>query len=187
MQSPWKVDESQFLQAAPVHPPTAVTLAPGAVPRVVSPPPAPPPPPPEVSSDGPPSDAAERIRVAASRGGSLKAMHTLFGVPADTFKRWLDAVPGLRQAFDEGKEMEREALHRTLYEAALYKRDLNAAQFLLKSRHSYREQEPDDSRNKVNITFNIPAAAPDLKTYVEQNGKLEAVALPRAPRVIEHE
>ena len=114
-------------------------------------------------------------------------MHTLFSVPADTFKRWLDADPALRQSFDEGKEIEREVLHRTLYEAAIYKRDLNAAQFLLKSRHAYREQEPEDNRNKVSITFNIPAAAPDLKTYVEQNGKLEAVSLPRAPRGIEHE
>ena len=148
-----------------------------------------PPPPPAHSphADSAPSDAAERIRAAASKGGSLKAMHTLFSVPSDTFKKWLDADPGLRKAFDEGKELEREALHRTLYEAAIYKRDLGAAQFLLKSRHGYREQEPEDNRNKVSITFNIPAAAPDLKTYVEQNGKLEAVRLPRAPRVIEHE
>ena len=114
-------------------------------------------------------------------------MHTLFSVLTDTFKRWLDADPRLRQAFEEGKEIERESLHRTLYEAAIYKRDLNAAQFLLKARHSYREQEPEDNRNKVSITFNIPAAAPDLKTYIDGNAKLEPVALPRAPRVIEHD
>ncbi|MCJ0824977.1 hypothetical protein MQC88_03210 [Luteimonas sp. 50] len=114
-------------------------------------------------------------------------MHTLFAVSADDFKRWLDANASLRKAFDEGKELERELLHRTLYEAAIYKRDLGAAQFLLRSRHGYREQEPEDNRNRVSITFHIPAAAPDLKTYVERNGRLEVVPLPRMPRVIEHE
>lgn len=148
---------------------------------------APPPPPPGASADNAPRDAGERIRAAASKGGALKALHTLFGVPSDQFKQWLDADPSLRKAYEEGRELEREALHRTLYEAAIYKRDLNAAQFLLKSRHGYREQEPEDNRNKVSVTFVIPAAAPDLKTYIEHNGKMEAVPLPRPPRVIEHE
>jgi hypothetical protein len=101
----------------------------------------------------------------------------------------MDADTGLRRAFDEGKEAEREALHRTLYEAAIYKRDLGATQFLLKTRHGYREQEPDDTRNSVRIfqQFTLPAAAPDQKTFIEHNSKLEAVSLPRPPRVIEHE
>lgn len=179
--APWRVDDVQA-QRAPAPPPPAAL-----VPAVVSASLAPPPPAPAPGADSAPSDAHERIRAAASKGGSLKALHTLFSVSADTFKRWLDADPGLRKAYDEGRELEREALHRTLYEAAIYKRDLNAAQFLLKSRHGYKETEPEDNRNKVSITFNIPAAAPDLKTYVEQNGKLEVISLPRAPRVIEHE
>lgn len=174
MKSPWRVDEAQPQQGA-------------ALPVPVSAPTSPAPPPPQPPAHSAPSDAPERIRASASKGGNLKALHVLFGVNSDQFKVWMDADPGLRKAFDEGKEIEREALHRTIYEQAIYKRDINAAQFLLKSRHNYREQEPEDSRNRVNITFNIPAAAPDLKTYVEQNGRREAVPLPRAPRVIDHE
>ncbi len=174
MKSPWRVDDSQPQQGA-------------ALPAPVSAPPAPAPPPHQPPAHSAPSDAPERIRASASKGGNLKALHVLFGVNADQLKVWMDADPGLRRAFDEGEQMEREALHRTLYEAAIYKRDQSAAQFLLKTRHGYREKEPEDSRNRVNITFNIPAAAPDLKTYNENNSKREVVQLPRAPRVIEHE
>jgi hypothetical protein len=134
-----------------------------------------------------PADAAERIKAIAAKGGSLKGLHALFGVTADVLKHWMDADPGLRKAFDEGKELEREALHRTLYDAATLKRDLTAAQFLLKTRHGYREQEAEDSRNSVRIVFNLPAAAPDMKTYVEQNGTRNAIPMPRAPKVIDHE
>ena len=134
-----------------------------------------------------PADAAERIRTVAAKGGTLKGLHALFGVAADVFKQWIDADPGLRKAFDKGKEQEREALHRTLYDAATLKRDLNAAQFLLKTRHGYRETEPEDTRNSVRIVFNLPAAAPDLKTYVEQNEQRSPLTLPRAPLVIDHE
>ena len=139
------------------------------------------------ASDAAPADAAERIRAVAAKGGTLKGLHALFGVSADEMKRWMDEDPGLRKAFDEGKEQEREALHRTLYDAATLKRDLNAAQFLLKTRHGYREQEPEDTRNSVRIVFNLPAAAPDLKTYVEQNEQRGPSLLPRAPLVIDHE
>lgn len=171
---PWRVADAQPQQAV-------------ALPAPVSAPVAPAPPLLPARADSAPSDAPERIRASASKGGNLKALHVLFGVSSDELKVWMDADSGLRKAFDEGKELEREALHRTIYEQAIYKRDINAAQFLLKSRHNYREQEPEASRNRVNITFNIPAAAPDLKTYIEQNGRREAVPLPRAPRVIDHE
>lgn len=134
-----------------------------------------------------PPDAAERVRAIASRGGSLKGLPALFGAAPDLFKRWMDDDPSLRKAFDEGKEQEREALHRTMYEAAIFKRDLSAAQFLLKTRHGYREQEPEDARNSVRIIFNLPAAAPDLKTYVEHATLLGIGAKPRKPAVIDHE
>lgn len=178
LKAPWRVEDKEVVRAPP---------PPSGLPAPVSPPLVPPPPRQPVCADSAPSDAAERVRASASKGGNLKALHVLFGITSAEFTSWMDTDPDLRKAFDEGKEMEREALHRTLYEAAIYKRDLNAAQFLLKSRHNYREQEPEDSRNRVNITFNIPAAAPDLMTYIEHNGRLEAVALPRAPRVIDHE
>ena len=56
-------------------------------------------------------------------------MHALFGVTPQTFAGWLKADPSLRKACDEGVELERQALHRTLYDAAVptkSKVDLNA-------------------------------------------------------------
>lgn len=158
--SPWQVPvESAPLAAAPVLPVATV-------------------------EGQPPPDLAERVRATASKGGSLKTLHGLFGVSADIFKGWMDADPAIRVAFDEGKESERESLHRTLYERAVFQKDTAAAQFLLKTRHGYREAEPEDTRNSVRIIFNLPAAAPDLKTYMEQATVLPAK---RVPAVIDHE
>lgn len=134
-----------------------------------------------------PADAAQRIRLLAARGATLKGLPALFSVSTNEFKAWMDADPSLRTAYDEGKEDEREALHRTLYDAAVHKRDLGAAQFLLKTRHGYKETEPEDNRNSVRIVFQLPAAAPDVRTYVEQSGRREAMAVPRPPLVIDHE
>jgi len=176
---------------APIAPPWGTPPAPPVPPqapaRPLPPPPVPAAPVATAPAGGAPAGAGDRIRALAAKGSTLKGLPALFGVTADEFKRWMDDDPGLRKAYDEGKEEEREALHRTLYEAATYKRDLNAAQFLLKTRHGYRETEPEDNRNTVRIVFNLPAAAPDMKTYMEQNGKRGALPLPRAPVVIDHE
>ena len=122
-------------------------------PAVVSAPTAAQPQRPPVATDSAPSDAGERIRAAASRGGSLKAMHALFGVPPQTFADWLKADPSLRKACEEGVELERQALHRTLYDAAIYKRDLNAAQFLLKHHHGYAPATVP-TKGKVDVNVN---------------------------------
>jgi hypothetical protein len=144
--APWREDDSQVRNSSASQSPAALVHA------HVSAPLAPPPPAPAGSADSAPHDAHERIRAAAAKGGSLKALHTLFSVPADSVKRWLDADASLRKAYDEGVELEREALHRTLYEAAIYKRDLNAAQFLLKHRHNYVQAvAPSKSRVDVNV------------------------------------
>ena len=79
-------------------------------------------------------------------------MHALFGVSLGTFSEWLKADPSLRKACDEGVELERQALHRTLYDAAVLKKDLNAAQFLLKHRHHYAQATaPSTGRIDVNV------------------------------------
>lgn len=105
-----------------------------------------------MATDSAPSDAHERIRAAASRGGSLEAMHAVFGVSPAKFSEWLKADPSLRKACDEGVELERQALHRTLYDAAVLKKDLNAAQFLLKHHHGYAPAtSPTNSSLNVNV------------------------------------
>lgn len=107
-----------------------------------------------MATDSAPSDAGERIRAAASRGGSLKAMHALFGVSPESFAGWLKADPSLRKACDEGTELERQALHRALYDAAVLKKDLNAAQFLLKHHHGYA---PAAVLTKSRVDVNVNA------------------------------
>jgi hypothetical protein len=79
-------------------------------------------------------------------------MHAVFGVSPAIFAGWLKDDPSLRKACDEGMELERQALHRTLYDAAVLKKDLNAAQFLLKHHHGYAPAAaPTKSRLDVNV------------------------------------
>lgn len=105
-----------------------------------------------MATDSPPSDAAVRIRAAASQGGSLKAMHVLFGVSPDVFAQWMKDNPSLRLAFDDGVELERQALHQMLYRQAVFKQDQNAAQFLLKHHHGYAPASaPTKSKVDVNV------------------------------------
>ena len=77
-------------------------------------------------------------------------MMQLASNPAEFAK--LKADPSLRKACEEGAELERQALHRTLYDAAVLKKDLNAAQFLLKHRHNYvQATSPSTGRVDVNV------------------------------------
>jgi hypothetical protein len=138
----------------------------------------------------PPPDAADLIRVAAAGGASLKGVAAAVGCNVDTLHRWLDAVPELREAIDAGREQERRTLHNVLYRAATEgsgKDALIAAMFLLKARHGYREGDQQEQANRVNITFNMPAAQP-LADFIEVSNAdgTEVQRLPakaaRAPR-----
>lgn len=117
----------------------------------------------------PPEDAADRIRIAAAGGANLKGVAAALGTGVDTFNRWLDEQPQLRDALDAGREQERATLHNVLYRAATEgsgKDALIAAMFLLKSKHGYREGDQSEQANRVNVTFHIPAAQP-MADFVE--------------------
>ncbi|HEX3486254.1 MAG TPA: hypothetical protein VHT51_14420, partial [Micropepsaceae bacterium] len=66
--------------------------------------------------------------------------------------------PALQEAFDNGRESERYALHNMLYRKAIEKGDSIAAMFLLKSRHGYREGDQGETGNRVQINFQLPGS-----------------------------
>lgn len=106
----------------------------------------------------PPTDAAEQIIALASDGFSVIGVAHRMGVGKDTFARWLDETPALKDAFDQGREMERRALHNQLYRLAMEEKHAAAAMFLLKARHGYREGDQSDQGNRVNVTIALPGA-----------------------------
>lgn len=108
----------------------------------------------------PPPGAAVVIRAMAADGFSVIGIARKLGTCKGTLARWLDESEELREAFDQGREKERHALHNMLYKQAMEKGNSTAAMFLLKSRHGYREGDQNDTGNKVSIVFQLPGALP---------------------------
>jgi len=124
-----------------------------------------------VKKKQPPSDAAERIRAYAADGFTVYGVAMKLGVSFDpVFQRWMDEYPELQQAFKDGREQERHALHNKLYRLAMEKDDKVAAMFLLKARHNYRDDGRDEQAgNRVSINFTLPGAQP-LNDFMVING-----------------
>ena len=116
----------------------------------------------------PPTGAAETIYELASTGFSVRGIAAHYKIAFETLQAWFERHPTLKQAFDNGRESERQSLHNALYRKAM-NGDGPAAMFLLKARHGYREGDQRDESNKVAITFNLPGA---LKPEEYSNGKV---------------
>lgn len=117
----------------------------------------------------PPADAADVIRHACATGANRLGVAIALGVSGDVLTRWLDESPELKEAFDQGREKERQTLHNVLYDCAVSgngKDSLIASMFLLKSRHGYVEGQQESQANRVSINFQIPAATPLEKFMV---------------------
>lgn len=106
----------------------------------------------------PPADAAEQILALAADGFSVIGVAHRMGVGKDAFARWLEEEPALKEAFDQGRENERRALHNKLYRMAMEQDHASAAMFLLKARHGYREGDQSDQGNRVSINIALPGA-----------------------------
>lgn len=117
----------------------------------------------------PPPDAAARIEKLSATGHSVVGIAKALRVGRDTFGRWMDEHPTLREAMERGREMERRELHNVLYRAATEQGNIIAAMFLLKARHGYREGDQGDFANKVQIIFGLPGAVPMNEYVVEGN------------------
>ena len=106
----------------------------------------------------PPADAADRIRAFAADGFSVIGVASGLGVGKGQLALWMERDPALKDAFDEGRERERQTLHNKLYRLAMEKDFAPAAMFLLKARHGYREGDQGDQAGRVNVTIALPGA-----------------------------
>jgi hypothetical protein len=119
-----------------------------------------------------PPDAAEIIRRACATGASKKGVAMALGTNDRVLDRWLDEDPELKDAFDQGREKERQTLHSVVYDLATSgqgKDSLIAAFFLLKARHGYQEGQQESQANRVSINFQIPAATPLAQFMTVEN------------------
>jgi len=91
----------------------------------------------------PPKDAEVKIEQMASEGFSPVGIAKHFNVSTSTFRRWLSDHEEIQEAFERGRETERQALHALLKRDAVANKSANVnAIFLLKARHGYRESDP---------------------------------------------
>lgn len=130
----------------------------------------------------PPSNAAAEIETLAATGFSMKGLAAHFRCSVDTIRNWFEKHSALKQAFENGREKERLALHNALYKKAM-NGDGPAAMFLLKSKHGYREGDQKEESNRVAITFNLPGALKPEQygsmVTLDANTSSEAKPIPR--------
>lgn len=97
----------------------------------------------------PPDGAGEDIRRLAAEGYSQLGIAAHFKVSRECFKRWIEEDEALNEAYELGRETERQALHAMIVASARANKPANVnAFFLLKARHGYVET---DNRTKVSV------------------------------------
>src|SRR5258708_3661089 len=96
-----------------------------------------------------PEDAAEHIQRLAAQGFGQLGIASHFSVSVQTFRRWIEEDEALNEAYELGKETERQALHALVVQSAVLNKPANVnAFFLLKARHGYVET---DNRTKISV------------------------------------
>jgi hypothetical protein len=97
----------------------------------------------------PPDGAAEDIERLAADGFSQLGIAAHFKVSRECFLRWIKEDEELNEAYDLGRETERQALHAMIVASARANKPANVnAFFLSKARHGYVET---DNRTKVSV------------------------------------
>ena len=98
----------------------------------------------------PPKDAAVEIERLATQGHSLIGVGKFFKVSSHTVKRWLEEDETLQEAYESGRDTQRQALEALIMQYAAAGKGANAnAMFLLKAKFGYREF--DSPYTKVNV------------------------------------
>ena len=103
----------------------------------------------------PPVGAVEDIRRLAAEGYSQLGIAAFFNVSRECFKRWIEEDAELEEAYELGKETERQALHAMIVASARANKPANVnAFFLLKARHGYVEADQKSGKVNVDIAIN---------------------------------
>jgi transposase-like protein len=128
-------------------------------------------------SKAPPANAVARIAALAATIPSIVGIARALGTSQDTLYRWMEEYPELADAFKEGRDVERQNLHRTLYREGTKKKNPNilAAMYLLNNCHGYKS-DAAAATNKVHVTFTLPAAL----TPEQFNATIDHEASPQA-------
>src|SRR5882757_4899874 len=104
----------------------------------------------------PPRNAVEVIQSLAALGHSVIGIAKQLGVSKPTFLRWCEEDEVLQEAFEIGRETERQALHSLIVQSAVQNKPANAnAMFLLKARHGYREFDSPNTKVDVAVTASV--------------------------------
>jgi hypothetical protein len=89
---------------------------------------------------------------------------TALGVPLNEFRRVITKNPEAKALWQEALSVERDMLINALFNKAM-EGDSKSAQFLLAARHGMSEKQTESVGERVNITFQLPAAlSPDQYT-----------------------
>jgi transposase-like protein len=105
----------------------------------------------------PPKDAAETIERLAEQGFTIIGIAKRLGVVRETFKKWCKQEAELQEAFENGRETQRQALIALIVQSAVANKGANSnAMFLLKTLHGLREFDSPYSKVDVSVAVANP-------------------------------
>jgi len=103
----------------------------------------------------PPKDAAAIIEQMSAQAHGMVGIAKHFGVSRETLKRWCEEDQALQEAYELGREIERQALHALIVADAAARKGSNGnAMFILKCKFGYREN--DSNNTNVNVGVQVP-------------------------------
>lgn len=104
-----------------------------------------------------PPGSRDALLSMAGHGLKESTAAQALGMPLHEFRKVIKKNPDARALWQEALSVERDALIGALFNRAI-EGDTKAAQFLLSARHGMSEKQPDQLGDRVNITFQLPAA-----------------------------
>lgn len=120
-----------------------------------------------------PPGSRDALLSMAGNGLKESTAATALGVPLHEFRRVIRKNPEAKALWEEALSVERDALISALFNRAI-EGDTKAAQFLLSARHGMSDKQTDQPGERVNITFQLPAALnPDQYAKLVQVSKPE--------------